>query len=200
MKLNDRMEIILKKITTILIILLISIITIFILYKVLNIEEKILMYLYPQKYQEYVYKYSQELSIDPMLTYAIIKAESNFDEDVVSSSGAVGLMQLMEKTAEEQARRLNIEYTKEILCNPELNLKLGLNYFNTLLDYFNQNYILAFAAYNAGLGNVEKWIASGTIKQDGSDIENIPFKETNMYVRKVIKNYEIYKELYLNQK
>lgn len=200
MKLNDRMEIILKKITTILIILLISIITIFILYKVLNIEEKILMYLYPQKYQEYVYKYSQELGIDPMLTYAIIKAESNFDEDVVSSSGAVGLMQLMEKTAEEQARRLNIEYTKEILCNPELNLKLGLNYFNTLLDYFNQNYILAFAAYNAGLGNVEKWIASGTIKQDGSDIENIPFKETNMYVRKVIKNYEIYKELYLNQK
>ena len=200
MKLNDRMEIILKKTTTILIILLISIITIFILYKVLNIEEKILMYLYPQKYQEYVYKYSQELGIDPMLTYAIIKAESNFNEDVVSSSGAVGLMQLMEKTAEEQARRLNIEYTKEILCNPELNLKLGLNYFNTLLDYFNQNYILAFAAYNAGLGNVEKWIASGTIKQDGSDIENIPFKETNMYVRKVIKNYEIYKELYLNQK
>lgn len=189
-----------KKTTTILIILLISIITIFILYKVLNIEEKILMYLYPQKYQEYVYNYSQELGIDPMLTYAIIKAESNFDEDVVSSSGAVGLMQLMEKTAEEQARRLNIEYTKEILCNPELNLKLGLNYFNTLLDYFNQNYILAFAAYNAGLGNVEKWIASGTIKQDGSDIENIPFKETNMYVRKVIKNYEIYKELYLNQK
>ena len=187
-----------KKTTKILIILLISIIIIFILYKVLNIEEKILRYLYPQKYQEYVYKYSDELGIDPMLTYAIIKTESNFDEEnAESKSGAIGLMQLMEKTAEEQAGKLNLEYTKEILYNPELNLKLGLNYFNTLLDYFEQNYILAFAAYNAGLGNVEKWIASGTIKKDGSDIENIPFKETNMYVRKVIKNYEIYKELYL---
>ena len=185
-----------KKTTKTLIILLISIIIVFTLYKVLNIEEKILRYLYPQKYQEFVYKYSEELGIDPMLTYAIIKAESNFDKDVISSSGAVGLMQLMDKTAEEQAKKLNIEYTKEMLYNPELNLKLGLNYFNTLLDYFNQNYILAFSAYNAGLGNVEKWIENGTIKKDGSDIEHIPFKETNMYVRKVIKNYEIYKYLY----
>ena len=200
MRLNDRLEIILKKTTRILIILLISITIIFTLYKVLNIEDKILRYLYPQKYQEYVYKYSEELGVDPMLAYAIVKAESNFDKDVVSSSGAVGLMQLMEKTAEEQAGKLNLKYTRELLYDPELNLQLGLNYFNTLLDYFNQNYILAFAAYNAGLGNVEKWIASGTIKQDGSDIENIPFKETNMYVRKVIKNYEIYKELYLNEK
>lgn len=77
-----------------------------------------------------------------------------------------------------------------------MNLKLGINYFNTLLDYYNQNYILAFAAYNAGLGNVQKWIQEGTIKKDGSDIENIPFKETNMYVRKVIKTYELYKRLY----
>lgn len=185
-----------KNIIRVLLISLIIIIFIFTIYKVFNIEEKVLMYLYPQKYEEYVYKYSNELDIDPLLTLSIIKAESNFDEDVVSKSGAIGLMQLMEKTAEEQAEKLEMEYTKETLYNPELNLKLGLNYFNTLLDYFNQNYILAFAAYNAGLGNVEKWINNGTIKEDGSDIENIPFKETNMYVRKVIKNYEIYQSLY----
>jgi len=190
------LEINLKNTIKTLSVVLIFIIFILIIYKVFNIEEKILIYLYPQKYEDYVYKYSEELSIDPLLTYAIIKAESNFNEKVVSKSGAIGLMQLMEKTAEEQAKKIDIEYTKEILYNPEINLKLGLNYFNTLLDYFNQNYILAFAAYNAGLGNVEKWIANGTIKEDGSDIENIPFKETNMYVRKVIKNYEIYKNLY----
>ena len=86
-----------------------------------------------------------------------------------------------------------------IFSDPKMNLKLGLNYFNTLLDYFNQNYILAFTAYNAGLGNVQKWIREGTIKDDGTDIENIPFKETNMYVRKIIKNYEIYKTLYLQK-
>ena len=185
-----------KKTINTLSILLIIIIFIFTIYKIFNIEEKILIYLYPQKYEEYVYTYSHELGIDPLLTYAIIKTESNFDEKAISSSGARGLMQLMEKTAEEQAKKINIEYATEILYNPEMNLKLGLNYFNTLLDYFKQNYILAFAAYNAGLGNVEKWISNGIIKEDGSDVENIPFKETNMYVRKVIKNYEIYKKLY----
>lgn len=172
------------------------IILFFTIYKVFNIEEKILMYLYPIKYEEYVYKYSEELDIDPMLTFAIIKTESNFQEEVVSSSGAIGLMQLMENTAKEQAKKLNMEYTKERLYNAEINLKIGLNYFNTLLDYYSQNYILAFTAYNAGLGNVQKWINEGIIRSDGSDIENIPFKETNMYVRKIIKNYEIYKQLY----
>lgn len=186
-----------KNIIKILSILLVIILLLLIVYKVFNIEEKILMYLYPKKYEEYVYKYSEELNIDPMLTFAIIKTESNFEEKIESKSGAIGLMQLMPNTAKEQAEKLKINYSKEIICNPEINLKLGLYYFNTLLDYYNQNYILAFAAYNAGLGNVQKWIDEGIIKEDGSDIENIPFKETNMYVRKIIKNYEIYKMLYI---
>ncbi len=179
-----------------LLIFLVVITLFFAIYKALNIEERILKHLYPIKFEKQVYKYSEELDIDPMLTFAIIKTESNFREDAQSSSGAIGLMQLMERTAKEQARKLNIEYSKEILYNAEINLKIGLNYFNTLLDYYNQNYILAFAAYNAGLGNVQKWISEGTIKPNGSDIENIPFKETNLYVRKIIKNYEIYKKLY----
>ena len=185
-----------NKITKILLVCITVIILMLTLYKVLNIEEKILKYLYPIKFEEYVYKYSNELQIDPMLTFAIIKTESNFNKDVISKSGAIGLMQLMESTAKEQARKLNIEYSKEVLYEAEVNLKIGLNYFNTLLDYYNQNYILAFAAYNAGLGNVQKWINEGIIKQDGSNIENIPFKETNLYVRKIIRNYQIYKRLY----
>ena len=185
-----------KKIIKTSLIFLVVLILFITTYKLLNVEEKILLHLYPIKYEEYVYKYSEELEIDPMLTLAIIKTESNFREDAVSSSGAIGLMQLMESTAKEQARKLNIGYTKEILYDAETNLKIGLNYFNTLLDYYNQNYILAFTAYNAGLGNVQKWINQGIIKTDGRDIENIPFKETNMYIRKIIKNYEIYKKIY----
>ena len=184
-----------KHIKLILTILIIICVLIF-CYKLLNIENKILKYLFPIKHEEYVYKYSEELNIDPMLTFAIIKTESNFDKNAQSKSGAIGLMQLMDGTAREQAEKLDIKYSKEILYEPEINLKLGLNYFNTLLDYYNQNYILAFAAYNAGLGNVENWINEEIIKEDGTDIENIPFKETNMYVRKVIRNYEMYKELY----
>ena len=178
-------------------ILLIIMILLYIGYHTFNVEQKIYMHFYPKRYETYVQKYSEELQIDPMLTFAIIKTESNFKEDIESKSGAIGLMQLMKDTAKEQAEKLGIEYTKEMLYNPEINLKLGLNYFNTLLDYFNQNYILAFSAYNAGLGNVQKWIQEGIIKSDGSDIENIPFKETNLYVRKIIKNYEIYKDLYI---
>ena len=177
-------------------ILLIIIIILIAIYKIFNIENIILKHLYPIKYEEYVTKYSNELNIDPMLSYAIIKTESNFKEEVRSKSGAIGLMQLMDNTAKEQAQKLNVEYTNETLLNPEKNILLGLNYFSTLLDKFNQNYILAFTAYNAGLGNVQKWISNGTIKEDGTDIENIPFKETNMYVRKIINNYEMYKELY----
>ena len=195
MRLNSK-EINLNKTTKIILVFLAIIILMFTIYKALNIEERILKYLYPIKFEEEVYKYSEELDIDPMLTFAIIKTESNFKEQVVSRSGAIGIMQLMESTAKEQAKKLDIKYSKEILYDAEINLKIGLNYFNTLLDYYNQNYILAFAAYNAGLGNVQKWISEGTIKPDGSDIENIPFKETNMYVRKIIKNYEIYKKLY----
>lgn len=186
-----------RKIISILLILLIIILILLACFKAFKIEEKIMLYLYPKKYEEYVYKYSEELNMDPMLTFAIIKTESNFNANIESKSGAIGLMQLMDKTAQEQAKKLNIEYKKEMLNNPEINLKLGLNYFDMLLDYFNQNYVLAFAAYNAGLGNVQKWIQEGTIKSDGSDIENIPFKETNMYVRKIIRNYGIYKDLYL---
>lgn len=184
-----------KIIKTTLILLLITFLLV-ISYKCLNIEEKILMCIFPKKYEEYVNKYSEELKIDPMLTFAIIKTESNFEKNIESKSGAIGLMQLMEKTAKEQAKKLNTDYSKDILYNPEENLKLGLNYFNTLLDYYNNNYILAFTAYNAGIGNVQKWIDEGIIKEDGSDFENIPFKETNMYVRKIIRNYKIYKDLY----
>ena len=179
-------------------ILLIIIIILIAIYKIFNIENIILKHLYPIKYEEYVTKYSNELNIDPMLSYAIIKTESNFKEEVISKSGAVGLMQLMDNTAKEQAEKLNIEYTNETLLNPEKNILLGLSYFRTLLDKFNQNYVLAFTAYNAGLGNVQKWISNGTIKEDGTDIENIPFKETNMYVRKIINNYEKYRKLYNN--
>ena len=85
---------------------------------------------------------------------------------------------------------LDIEYTKEMLYNPEYNIKIGLSYFDNLLEQFNENYILAFAAYNAGMGNVKTWIEEGTIKNDGSDYENIPFPETNMYVRKIVRNYK----------
>lgn len=178
------------------IILLLILIMLFGIYKGFYIENKILIHFYPKKYEEYVYKYSKELNIDPMLTFAIIKTESNFKENIVSRSGAIGLMQLMEETAKEQAAKIGMNYNSETLYNPEDNIKLGLYYFDTLFNYFNENYILAFVAYNAGLGNTKKWINEGILKENGEGAENIPFTETNMYVRKIVRNYKIYNELY----
>ena len=153
--------------------------------------------MYSIKYYDEVIKYSNEFDADPFLVFAIIKAESNFTPDVVSSSGAIGLMQLMETTASEVAGKLGIEnYTTEDLYNPDINIKIGIKYYTYLLNEFKNNEYLAITAYNAGLGKVNQWINEGVIKADGSDIENIPYRETNIYVRKILRDYEIYKELY----
>ena len=103
-------------------------------------------------------------------------------------------MQILESTAEEIAEDVGEE--KIDLENPETNIKLGTKYFSDLLKYFEGNYELAIAAYNAGIGTVTKWIKEGVIRKDGQDIENIPYKETNNYVRRVFSNYRIYEKLY----
>ena len=168
-----------------------------ILFGVFRIQDMVLKMIYPQKYAELVNQYAEENDLDPLLVFAIIKAESNFDEDVVSNSGAVGLMQLMESTAQEMADDLTIEIpTKEALFDPELNIQIGTYYFAYLLGIYEGNIYLALTAYNAGIGNVNTWIEEGTIREDGSDIENIPYKETNNYVRKIVRDYRIYQDLY----
>lgn len=153
--------------------------------------------MYPKEYSEYVYKYSEENNIDPLLTFAIIKAESNFNPEATSNSNAIGLMQVLETTAKEVMQNKTEEnFSKEILFNAEDNIKIGTTYFAYLLDKYNGNIALALTAYNAGIGKVDNWIENGIIKEDGSDIENIPYKETNNYVRKILRDYKIYKRLY----
>ena len=185
-----------KRLLKFIITLLILASIIFILFKVVKIDDIIMKKLYPLKYSEYVEKYAEEYNMDKYMVYAIIKAESNFNENAKSSSDAIGLMQIMETTAIETARKMNLEVTEEDLFKPDLNINIGLKYFTYLLNHYNNNYPLAIIAYNAGMGRVDKWIKEGTIKQDGSDLENIPFKETNLYVRKVLNVYEKYKNLY----
>lgn len=103
-------------------------------------------------------------------------------------------MQVMEETADDVAKEIGIQNID--LKKPECNIEIGTKYFKMLLEYYKDNYNLAIASYNAGIGTLQKWIDNGIIKSDGSDIENIPYKETNNYVRKVLNNYRIYEELY----
>ena len=162
----------------------------------INIVKKpVLEKIYPMEYNQYVEKYAKQFDIDEKYIYSIIKAESNYELKANSVKGAIGLMQLLPETAEEIAKGLGIEFKKEDLYNPEINIMIGTKYFSNLLKIYD-NTMLALAAYNAGPGNVSRWIENGSIKNDGTDIENIPYKETNMYVRKIIQNYRIYEKLY----
>lgn len=178
-------------------IILAIILILVILFKVINIQNFVLKKIYKQEYSEYVNKYAEMYDIDPLWIYAIIKVESNFNKDAKSNSGAKGLMQLIDSTATEMSKKLEIEnFESDMLYDPEINIMLGTMYFDELLTKYNQNYYLAIAAYNGGIGTVDSWIEKGVIDSDGSNIENIPYKETNVYVRKTINSYYVYKDLY----
>lgn len=157
--------------------------------------KKIKQSFYPQKYNLYVEKYAEEYGVDKLFVYSIIKAESNFEEEVLSTKGAVGLMQIMPQTAEEIAKKLELEeYSAEMLYQPETNIKIGCFYLGYLLEKYSGSYISAAAAYNAGHGNVDSWLAIW--QTDEVSVERIPFGETKKYVEKVENYYNKYKELY----
>ena len=186
-----------KKIAKVIAILIAVILIIIAIFRISNIQEILGKKIYKQQYSEYVNKYAQMYDIDPLWIYAIIKVESNFNKDAKSNSGAKGLMQLMDSTATEQAKKLKIEnFESNMLFDPEINIMIGTKYFDDLLSKYDENYYLAIAAYNGGIGNVDTWIEKGIISKDRSNIENVPYKETNVYVRKTINCYSMYKKIY----
>ncbi len=187
-----------KKNVKLLIIFLI-IILLLILFGPIKIQNRILEMMYPREYENFVSLYSKEYNVDENLVYALIKAESNFNPDAVSGKSAKGLMQIVDETAMDVAKALSLNISQEELIERlndiDLNINLGTKYISMLLEKY-ENIALALTAYNAGIGTVDNWIEKGTIKSDGSDVENIPYKETNQYVRKILRDYYIYQKLY----
>ena len=133
------------------------------------------------------------------LIHAIARQESQFDKAAVSHAGARGLMQLMPGTARETAGKIGLVYLPENLTSDTgYNIQLGSSYFQRMLVRYNGSYPLAVAAYNAGPGNVNKWLAAnGDPRLPGGDIvrwiESIPFSETRNYVQRVMENLQIYR-------
>lgn len=132
------------------------------------------------------------------MIHAIARQESQFDRAAVSHAGARGLMQLMPGTARETAGKIGLGYNMSALTSdPGYNIQLGSTYFQQMLNYYGGSYPLAVAAYNAGPGNVNKWIAAnGDPRIGGSDmlrwIEQIPIFETRNYVQRVLENAVVY--------
>lgn len=138
--------------------------------------------------------------IEPALMYAIIRQESGFDADIVSPAGAIGLMQLMPRTATHIAKQEREKHRTEWLADrPAHNVRLGTAYLRDLVRQFDGSYALAAAAYNAGPGRVQRWVVQyGDPRQGQIDlvdwIERIPIYETRNYVQRVLEGVAIYRE------
>lgn len=132
------------------------------------------------------------------MSHAIMRQESSFDRTAMSPVGARGMMQLMPGTARETAGKLGISYDLgRLTADPQYNIMLGSKYFEGLMNSFGNYAPLAVAAYNAGPGNVRKWLReNGDPRTPGVDIirwvEEIPFFETKNYVHRVLENAVVY--------
>ncbi len=133
--------------------------------------------------------------------HAITRQESQFAQGAISHAGARGLMQLMPGTAREQSGKAGLRYNMASLTgDPQYNIRLGSGYFERMLRYYGGSRPLAVAAYNAGPGNVNKWLRrNGDPRQGGIDwlkwIEDIPISETRNYVKRVLENAVVYDTL-----
>ncbi len=155
--------------------------------------------MYPLKYEELVAEYSERYDLDPFLVMAVIRTESSFRHNAVSKKNARGLMQITEGTGKWGADKLGVDgYTAEKLFEPELNIHIGCWYLSTLYSEFGDTE-LVLAAYNAGSGNVSKWLGDSEMSLDGETLDKIPFKETENYIKKVKNSYVMYKKLYENE-
>lgn len=147
---------------------------------------------FPLRYRSTVQRFAAQRDLDPSWVFGVLRQESAFMEDVRSSAGAVGLMQVMPDTAGLVARTLGLSKPSSAsLVDPETNIALGTGYLRMMLDDLGDNPVLATAAYNAGPHRVKRWMPAATLDAD-IWVELIPFKETRTYVQRVMSYTAIY--------
>lgn len=151
---------------------------------------------YPQKYADYVETYAQQYGVPESLVYAVIHTESGFDSGAVSPVGAVGLMQLMPDTFEWLTDEILFDHLESgMLYDPETNIKYGTYLLSRLYDRYG-DWDLTLAAYNGGVGNVDKWLEDPAYSDGEGGLKKIPFKETRNFVKKVSDAKKTYERLY----
>lgn len=150
---------------------------------------------YPRQYVNLVEENAKSFEIDESLLYALIKTESGFDKNAVSSVGAKGLTQITLDTFSWLQTKTGEEYEEDALFEPEISIYYGAYFLDMLLEEFG-NTETALAAYHAGRGKVNEWLSDPRISPDGVVLENIPYEDTAGYVKRVVRNYKKYKEIY----
>lgn len=156
-----------------------------------DIPEDVAKVLYPLPYYSSVANAAAQHKVDPMLVVGVMRQESAFQSDAVSRAGAVGLMQVLPKTAPALARHLKLRYARARLFDPDYNLQLGTLYLSQLLGQFS-NPETALAAYNAGEDRAKLWQAERNYDEVAEFVESIPFTETRDYVQIILRNAAIY--------
>lgn len=153
--------------------------------------------LYPLSYEDRILECAQKYNVDPYLIMGLIKAESNFIPDARSHKDAMGLMQLTDSTAQWVAGQVGLaNYSPELLLDPDINIGLGVWYLAYLMGEYDGDNTLALCAYNAGMGNVGKWLANEKYSSDGKTLHTIPFADTRCYVDNTQEYAQMYRKLY----
>jgi soluble lytic murein transglycosylase len=146
---------------------------------------------FPTPHREALRRTARQVGLEPALMFGLIRQESRFITDARSHVGASGLMQLMPATAQWTARKIGLDYSRSMINDPDVNLRLGASYLRFVLDDFQGSQALATAAYNAGPGRPRRW-REGPPMEPAAWAESIPFAETRDYVQKVLSNATYY--------
>lgn len=152
---------------------------------------------YPRRYEEYVTYYADKYELDPLVLYAFIRTESNFNPEAESSAGARGLMQITEITFDWIKSRIapSETLTFDDLYDPEVNIRFGSYYVAyCLLEY--GDLATAAAAYHSGLGTVGELLANPDYSSDGRTLDEFPYPQMRRYVHKITTSYARYCEIY----
>ena len=154
---------------------------------------------YPLAYWKEIQKYSEKNGLDPFLVAGLIRQESAYNIKALSTSNAIGLMQIIPPTGKYIAERIAFKsFTPGLLYEPEINISFGTWYLAYLMDRFGGNVFKAVASYNAGPGAIERWWKEFDALDPDEVVENIPFRETRNYVKLVLRNRAVYRRIYGN--
>jgi soluble lytic murein transglycosylase len=161
-----------------------------------ELPRDVLAMIFPLEYWDLIRKYSAPHGLDPYMVAALMAQESTFVRDIKSHAGAYGLMQLKPGTARQYARRFNIRYAPSLLTNADANVRFGTAYLADKIKEFGGIH-LALASYNAGETPVRRWVAERPGLTDQEEfIDDIPYPETQNYVKKLLGTAEDYRRLY----
>jgi soluble lytic murein transglycosylase len=150
----------------------------------------------PLRHDDIIRQQAADKDLDPALIAAVIYEESRF-RDQTSHAGARGLMQITPQTADAIAKHSGgTRFQQEDLADPQINIAYGSYYLRLLIDHYGGNETLAIAAYNAGMGNVDRWVSEAGGAGEFDHAEDIPFPETRAYVENVMESRAEYRENY----